>query len=712
MPLRTGNVRRFREPIAIVIFTLLLILPSHAQFTPAEDAYVNAASPATNYGSATTLNISSGSQTSYIQFDLSAVPSTYTGAQVAKATLKLFVNSVSTAGNFNIDLVAGSWTEKTITYDLQPAIGSTIASAVPLTSANKLNYIDVDITSTVQAWLNGTEPNDGIALVANSPLVASFTTKENTSTSHPPELDIVFLGSGAQGPAGPAGPQGPQGSQGATGPMGPTGAVGPAGASGPAGINNRGSWSSTAQYQINDSVSYIGSSWIALLPSLDSAPNSTNPNWQLLAAKGINNQGSWVQSVNYQVDDAVTDGGEFWLAVAPNTASEPSTLNPNWQLISATGAQGAAGPVGPSGPTGPTGPAGATGPQGPAGPTGAQGPQGASGAVGPQGPTGPQGPIGPQGLVGVMGPVGPIGPAGPQGDAGPAGPVGITNRGAWAATVSYNTNDAVADQGQYWLALSPSSGVEPPGSAGGPQVWLLIAEKGNDGAPGPTGPPGIGLPGPTGPTGPAGPQGSPGPIGPTGLPGTGILNGTQDFTGNGIWTAPSGVTRVIVELWGGGGGGGINGGPLGLTSGFGGGAGAYARSVIVVTPGNIYSVTIGAGGAEDVDGGASQFTDNTNTVLLQSGGGVQGYDGSGSKTCSSSPPYCGSGGTPSATAQIGHSGAGALPLGNCTPSGGPGYPVQGFSTTVGAGGSGAYSAAGCSVQPTISGQNGYAVLTW
>jgi hypothetical protein len=222
---RCNRVARLIWTGAAISVFLMLALPSYGQFTPSDDAYVNAATPTTNFGLAGTLNLSSGSQTSYIRFDLTAVPSGYAGAQVAKATLKLFVNSVATAGNFNIDVVAGSWTEKTITYSLQPALGSTIASAVPLTAANRQTYVEIDITSTVQAWLSGTETNDGIALVANSPLVASFTTKENTGTSHPPELDIVFYGSGAQGPPGPAGPQGAQGPQGLTGSMGPVGPV-------------------------------------------------------------------------------------------------------------------------------------------------------------------------------------------------------------------------------------------------------------------------------------------------------------------------------------------------------------------------------------------------------------------------------------------------------------------------------------------------------
>jgi hypothetical protein len=382
------NLKTKLRFVSLLSLTLLAMTAAYGQLTPSGDAYTNSASPSTNYGSAATLNVSSASQTAYIQFDLSEIPSGYTGANIAKASLKLYVNAVGTAGSFNVDVVDGAWTESTITYGLSPALGTTIASNVALSKSNAHDYIVIDITSALEAWLNGTQANDGIALVANSPLSCSFDSKENTSYSHPAELDVVFLGNGAQGPPGPQGPQGPQGAQGASGPAGPAGPQGPVG---PAGINNRGTWVPTTTYQINDSVSYEGSSWIALQPNTDSAPGYSNPNWQLLAAKGVNNQGSWVSSVNYQVDDAVSDGGEFWIAVAPNLDSEPAPTNPNWQLVSASGAAGPAGPAGPQGAVGPTGPAGSTGA------TGATGPQGPIGPAGPQGPTGATGPQGPAG---------------------------------------------------------------------------------------------------------------------------------------------------------------------------------------------------------------------------------------------------------------------------------------------------------------------------
>ena len=97
------------------------------QITPSGDAYTNTASPTINYGSAATLGVVSASQTSFIQFDLSSLPAGYTSANITKATLKLYVNAVTTAGSFNVDFVNGTWSEKTITANLSPALGTTIA---------------------------------------------------------------------------------------------------------------------------------------------------------------------------------------------------------------------------------------------------------------------------------------------------------------------------------------------------------------------------------------------------------------------------------------------------------------------------------------------------------------------------------------------------------------------------------------------------------
>jgi hypothetical protein len=179
--------------LLMCLFPVITVVTGQAQLTPSQDAYTDSASPATNFGTKTVLDIGSASQTTYIQFDLSAIPAGYTGSDISKATLKLFVNSVSKAGSFNVNYVNGSWTENKITANLAPALGTTIVASVPVTTSNKNDYINIDITAALQAWLNGTA-NDGIALVANSGLDATFDSKESTTTSHAAELDVFFAG--------------------------------------------------------------------------------------------------------------------------------------------------------------------------------------------------------------------------------------------------------------------------------------------------------------------------------------------------------------------------------------------------------------------------------------------------------------------------------------------------------------------------------------
>lgn len=185
-------IRNFQlTTLSSLCVLVLLAASSQAQITPSQDAFTNSADPTTNFGANTLLDVDGASQVTYIQFNLASIPA---GAHVRQATLKLYVNAVTTVGSFNVDYVNGSWVESSITHSLAPALGNTIASGVSLTAADKNQFILINITPAVAAWLNGSQANDGIALVANSEFNASFDSKENTTTSHAPELDIVFAG--------------------------------------------------------------------------------------------------------------------------------------------------------------------------------------------------------------------------------------------------------------------------------------------------------------------------------------------------------------------------------------------------------------------------------------------------------------------------------------------------------------------------------------
>ncbi|MGD0414899.1 MAG: DNRLRE domain-containing protein [Terriglobales bacterium] len=187
-------MKNLRIRLAVVLLsTVCLLTGAYAQITPLGDTYTNSADPTTNYGAKTLLDVDGATQIAYIQFNLSSIP---TGASVSQATLKLYVNTVVTAGAFEVYAVNGSWTESTLTYNLAPVLGSVIDSNVPLTTADKNQYILIPMTSTVQGWVNTPSSNNGIALVAIGSFDATFDSKESTTTSHPAELDVVFAGAG------------------------------------------------------------------------------------------------------------------------------------------------------------------------------------------------------------------------------------------------------------------------------------------------------------------------------------------------------------------------------------------------------------------------------------------------------------------------------------------------------------------------------------
>jgi hypothetical protein len=201
-----------------------------------DDAYVSSAKPTTNFGNLNYLLVD-GQDDAYVKFDLSALPGGTQASQVSKATLRLFVNRINTPGTIDLYLVGSAWSEggaSGITYSLAPISSGPLGSPAAVSAMNE--WIVVDVTGVVQGWLNGT-PNYGLRITASgSGVSVFFDSKESTTTSHAPELDVEL--SGPMGPTGLQGPSGPLGPQGATGPVGPQGPTGATGLQGPPGGNS------------------------------------------------------------------------------------------------------------------------------------------------------------------------------------------------------------------------------------------------------------------------------------------------------------------------------------------------------------------------------------------------------------------------------------------------------------------------------------------
>jgi hypothetical protein len=234
-----------RNSALIVASLALLAAPalSWAQTAPlTQDTYVLPGTTG-NYGIQQTIAV--GSPNAFqglVQFDLSTLPTGTTAANVGKATLVLFVKTVTASGTVNISTANGSWTESAVNGNNAPVAGSAVASGVSVSTSESFVYVDA--TNAVKSWITTPASNNGFIITPNDGVVnVAFDSKESTSTSHPAALQITLTAVGAPGATGPTGPTGssgatgPTGSTGATGPAGPTGASGPAGPTGAAGTN-------------------------------------------------------------------------------------------------------------------------------------------------------------------------------------------------------------------------------------------------------------------------------------------------------------------------------------------------------------------------------------------------------------------------------------------------------------------------------------------
>jgi hypothetical protein len=544
-------------------------LPAFAvEATLVADAHVNSALPTVNSGAISNLNVGAG-YTSLLQFDLSTLPTGTTAAQVSRAMLRMYCNRVTTAGLVSVQAVGGGWGEYSVTYATLPSLGS----AVQVASVSQGGaYVTFDVTALVQGWINAPATNNGLALTAGTAAV-QFDSKENDLTGHAAILDVALA------VTGPAGAAGATGLTGATGPAGPQGAAGPVGPPGPAGgsgggtgggtttivsLNYQGGYAATANYALDDVVSYQGSSYVSLIASNHgNTPALSQSQWGLLAAAGVGTtgvagamgatgpmgltgpqgaagpigptgiagatgatgspglvyQGAYSAVTNYALGDVVLwQGASYTSLLGSNRGNTPSLSPAQWGVLTAQG------------------PTGATGAQGPQGIAGVQGLPGSVGPNGPPGPQGAQGIAGQAGAQGLTGPAGAQGLSGPMGPQGVAGPVGMTFRGAYSATVNYALADGVVFGGSGYVSLVANNIGSTPNVS--PLQWALFASgtAGPAGAAGATGPQGpAGGQGLQGLAGAQGPQGAIGPQGPA----------VANYTGNYVATTNYGLHDAV-----------------------------------------------------------------------------------------------------------------------------------------------------------------------
>ncbi len=120
---------------------------SSVTFNPVADAYVNSASPSSNFGTNVSLRVDANTASimrSYLRFTVSGLGS----ATVQSAMLRIYANSANTAGFSALALSDNTWGETTITYSNAPTPGNTIKSSAGFGAGS---WVQVDISSYINA---------------------------------------------------------------------------------------------------------------------------------------------------------------------------------------------------------------------------------------------------------------------------------------------------------------------------------------------------------------------------------------------------------------------------------------------------------------------------------------------------------------------------------------------------------------------------------
>jgi hypothetical protein len=164
--------------VGVLLVALLAVASSgrsagSVTLTPDQDAYVSASSPKDNFGASTELRAAASPDTrSYLRFTVQSF-----AGRPAKATLRLWANTISSVGVSVRGVTDTSWGERGIKYNNAPAISSTVAGSSGAIAAG--TWASIDVTSLITG--NGVF---SMAVTTTSTLI-SLGSRES---SHRPQL--------------------------------------------------------------------------------------------------------------------------------------------------------------------------------------------------------------------------------------------------------------------------------------------------------------------------------------------------------------------------------------------------------------------------------------------------------------------------------------------------------------------------------------------
>jgi hypothetical protein len=175
---------------------------SSATFVAGADSYIDKNAPTVNYGGSTSITLADKIDIrGTFQFDVSSV---VPGTLVTSALLRLYVTSIDTrsGGTMNIDVhrLTSAWTEGAVTWQARTSSanwgsaggdfpGKTMTLNLP-PSFNS-GWIEFDITSLAQGWVDGIIANNGV-IVREKADDRLFVAGKEAGTATAPQLVLSY----------------------------------------------------------------------------------------------------------------------------------------------------------------------------------------------------------------------------------------------------------------------------------------------------------------------------------------------------------------------------------------------------------------------------------------------------------------------------------------------------------------------------------------
>jgi chitodextrinase len=169
-------------------------MPASLTFNPVADTYVSASSPASNYGSATSLRQDASPDLhSYLRFNVAGLA----GTPITKASLLVYTNNSTSLGITAQSLADNTWGELTTNYNNAPVLGSALASSGAITTGT---WVTLNVTPYVTG--QGT-----FSFGITTPSTSSISLASRESGANAPRLvlDLQISGADTQPPSIPAG---------------------------------------------------------------------------------------------------------------------------------------------------------------------------------------------------------------------------------------------------------------------------------------------------------------------------------------------------------------------------------------------------------------------------------------------------------------------------------------------------------------------------